>query len=61
VIKVRSPLLGAKVANLSPAVAEELRLDYSTEGVVVTDVENGSVAQRAGPGNLDRTIGGVSA
>jgi S1-C subfamily serine protease len=48
VIKVRSPLLGAKVANLSPAVAEELRLDYSTEGVVVTDVENGSVAQSFG-------------
>jgi S1-C subfamily serine protease len=48
VIKVRSPLLGAKVANLSPAVAEELRLDYSTEGVVVTEVENGSVAQGFG-------------
>ena len=47
-IKVRSPLLGAKVANLSPAVAEELRLDYSTEGVVVTDVESGSVAQSFG-------------
>ena len=47
-IRVRSPLLGARVANLSPAVAEELRLDYSTEGVVVTDVENGSVAQSFG-------------
>ena len=48
VIKVRSPLLGARVANLSPAVAEELRLDYSTEGVVVTDVENGSASQSFG-------------
>jgi S1-C subfamily serine protease len=48
VIKARSPLLGAKVANLSPAVAEELRLDYTTEGVVLTEVENGSVAQSFG-------------
>jgi Do/DeqQ family serine protease len=47
-IRVRSPLLGAKLANLSPLVAEELRLDYSAEGVVVTDVENGSIAQSAG-------------
>jgi S1-C subfamily serine protease len=48
VIKARSPLLGAKVANLSPAVAEELRLDYSAEGVAVTEVEGGSVAQSFG-------------
>jgi S1-C subfamily serine protease len=48
VIKVRSPLLGAMVANLSPALAEELRLDYSTEGVVVTEVENGSASQSFG-------------
>jgi Do/DeqQ family serine protease len=48
VIKTRSPLLGAKVANLSPAVAEELRLDYSAEGVAVTEVESGSVAQSFG-------------
>jgi Do/DeqQ family serine protease len=48
VIKARSPLLGAKVANLSPAVAEELRLDSAAEGVAVTEVENGSVAQGFG-------------
>jgi Do/DeqQ family serine protease len=48
VIKARSPLLGAKVSNLSPAVAEELRLDYSAEGVAVTEVEGGSVAQSFG-------------
>jgi S1-C subfamily serine protease len=48
VIKVRSPLLGARVANLSPALAEELRLDYSTEGVVVTEVEIGSASQSFG-------------
>jgi Do/DeqQ family serine protease len=48
VIKTRSPLLGAKVANLSPAVAEELRLDYGAEGVAVTEVEGGSIAQSFG-------------
>jgi Do/DeqQ family serine protease len=48
VIRVRSPLLGAKVANLSPAVAEELRLDGTAEGVAVVDVANGSVAQNLG-------------
>jgi Do/DeqQ family serine protease len=48
VIKARSPLLGAKVANLSPAVAEELRLDSEAQGVAVTEVENGSVAQSFG-------------
>jgi Do/DeqQ family serine protease len=48
VVKARSPLLGAKVANLSPALAEELRLDSAAEGVVVTEVENGSVAQSFG-------------
>ncbi len=48
VIKSRSPLLGAKVANLSPAVADELRLDSEAKGVVVTEVESGSMAQNFG-------------
>ncbi len=47
-IRVRSPLLGAKVANLSPALADELRMDIDAKGVVVTDVENGSTAQSFG-------------
>jgi Do/DeqQ family serine protease len=48
VIKTRSPFLGAKIANLSPALAEELRLDIDAKGVVVTDVENGSTADSFG-------------
>ena len=48
VISARSPLLGAKVANLSPALAEELRLDSTVEGVALTAVANGSVAQSLG-------------
>ncbi len=47
-IKSRSPLAGAKVGNLSPALAEELRLDPSAEGVVVLELGKGSVAQRLG-------------
>jgi Do/DeqQ family serine protease len=47
-IRARSPLLGAKVANLSPALAEELRLDSTAEGVAVVDIANGSVAQSLG-------------
>ena len=38
VIKARSPFMGVKVANISPALADELRLDPSTEGVVILDV-----------------------
>ena len=48
VISARSPLLGAKVANLSPALADELRLDSTAEGVAVVDIANGSVAQSLG-------------
>jgi len=48
VIETRSPFLGVKVANLSPALAEELKLDSSTEGVAIIDVANGSIAQSLG-------------
>ena len=47
-IKARSPFLGATVANLSPALADELRLDAQAEGVVITEVANGSPAQSIG-------------
>jgi Do/DeqQ family serine protease len=48
VIKSRSPFLGATVANLSPALAEELRLDAAADGIVVVDVADGSLAANAG-------------
>jgi Do/DeqQ family serine protease len=47
-IKANSPFLGSSVANLSPAVAEELRLPITAEGVVVYDVGEGSPAARIG-------------
>jgi Do/DeqQ family serine protease len=48
IIRSRSPFLGAKVANLSPALADELRLDATSAGVVIVDVAAGSPAQNIG-------------
>ena len=43
-----SPLAGAKVVNLSPAVAEEFAYDGDPEGVIVTAVTPGTSAEIAG-------------
>ncbi|MGE0036793.1 MAG: Do family serine endopeptidase [Xanthobacteraceae bacterium] len=48
VIEAASPFQGVKVSNLSPALADELRLDPATSGVVIVEVANGSAAQRLG-------------
>jgi S1-C subfamily serine protease len=47
-ISARSPFQGARVANISPAVAEELRLDSNAEGVVVVELEDGAAAANVG-------------
>jgi Do/DeqQ family serine protease len=47
-IKGRSPFVGATVTTLSPALADELRLDPQTAGVVITGVADGSPAQSIG-------------
>jgi Do/DeqQ family serine protease len=54
VIRARSPFMGVKVANISPALADELRLNASAEGVVVLEVADGSLAQNLGfrPGDI---------
>ena len=36
------------MANISPALADELRLDAATEGVVVVDITDGTLAQQFG-------------
>ncbi|MGJ4894538.1 MULTISPECIES: DegQ family serine endoprotease [unclassified Bradyrhizobium] len=48
VINGRSPFQGAKVANISPAVADELHLDADTEGVVVLEPGDGTTAANVG-------------
>lgn len=44
----RSPLAGLTVANMSPALAEELSVETGNEGVVVSEVEEGSTAANVG-------------
>jgi Do/DeqQ family serine protease len=60
VITALSPFQGAKISNLSPALAEELRLDTGIQGVVILDVEVGTPAQRVGfqRGDLINSING---
>ncbi|MBW9053304.1 DegQ family serine endoprotease [Rhizobium mesosinicum] len=44
----RTPFTGAVVENLSPRVADELRMPLDSTGVVISDVEGGSPASRLG-------------
>jgi Do/DeqQ family serine protease len=48
VLTSRSPFQGARVSNISPAVADELHLDADTEGVVVTEIADDSTAASVG-------------
>ena len=48
IIKSRSPFQGAKVANISPALADELRIDSNVEGVVVTALSDDALAANVG-------------
>jgi Do/DeqQ family serine protease len=59
-VRTRSPLAGATAVNLSPAVADELRLEVDAEGVVIADVDEGSAASRVGfrKGDLILAING---
>ena len=56
----RHPLAGATVANLSPALADELGLDPMRRGVIVLAVARGSPAARIGArtGDLVREVNG---
>jgi len=47
-IRSRSPFSGVKVANLSPALADELQVRNAEEGVVIVDVDSGSYASNLG-------------
>jgi Do/DeqQ family serine protease len=56
-----SPLAGATVLNLSPAVAEELSYRGDPDGVIVSEVAGGSAAARTGlrPGDVILDVNGV--
>jgi Do/DeqQ family serine protease len=53
----RQPLAGAKVANLSPAVAEEIGTDEEGPGVVVLDVDPNTPAAKFGFKRGDIVVG----
>ncbi len=46
VLEGRHPIAGATVANLSPAVAEEMGRNHFEEGVVISSIARGSPAHR---------------
>ncbi len=48
VLAGRQPLAGATIANMSPALADELGFDLFAKGIVVVHIERGSAANRLG-------------
>ena len=56
-----NPLTGVEVANLSPALADELSLAQDSAGVVILEVGRRSFARRAGlrPKDIVRNVNGV--
>jgi Do/DeqQ family serine protease len=46
--RARTPFAGATLVNVSPAVADELQIDVSQDGIVMSDVEDTGIAARVG-------------
>ena len=55
----KNPFAGLVVANLSPAVADELNLPAEATGVVVLQVKDGPAAQWMQKGDILREVNGV--
>ena len=60
-IEGRSPLAGLTVADLSPSLAQRLRIPQDVTGAVVTQIYKGSPAQRFGfrPGDILMEVNGA--
>jgi len=56
-----NPLAGAKVENLSPAVAVDLQVGFMSKGVVIVSTNSGSAAGQYGfqPGDIVRSLNGA--
>lgn len=59
----RNPMAGAKVENLSPAVALDLQMNLFAKGVVIREVVPNTFAARYGfqPGDVVRSVNGQAA
>jgi len=59
-IRGRSPFTGARVANLSPALADQLQIQNADSGVVVVSVPDNSIAAQFGfrPGDIIVDVNG---
>ena len=57
----RSPFTGARVANLSPALADELQIQSADSGVVLVTVPDNSIAAQFGfrPGDIIVDVNGT--
>jgi serine protease Do len=57
----RNPLTGAKVENLSPAVASDLQLSLAAKGVVIVSTADNTYASGYGlqPGDIVRSVNGA--
>jgi S1-C subfamily serine protease len=57
-----SPFAGAKIANLSPKLAYDLRMPSEVTGVVITEIAPGSPASRLGfaPHDIIISVNGVN-
>jgi len=60
VISGPSALAGLKVANLSPAVAEEIGMDDNATGVVITEAPTGLASQYFAKGDIIANLNGVA-
>ncbi|HJW42749.1 MAG TPA: PDZ domain-containing protein, partial [Rhizomicrobium sp.] len=58
----RNPLTGAKIENLSPAVATELQMPLTINGVVIVSVTPGTPSGGYGfqPGDIVRGVNGIA-
>jgi serine protease Do len=54
----KNPFSGMVVANLSPAVADELNLQSDASGVVILDVKDGAAARFVQKGDIVREVNG---
>jgi S1-C subfamily serine protease len=60
VVAGENPMQGARIANITPALADEMQIDMMAKGVIVTGIANPSQAARFGfrQGDIIRGLNG---